>query len=83
MVTAREKTRDMSTMGSGEFEQPVLTSARGTITLSYPLKAIWDNAEVKRPFELQFSINQLVGTWGASVKVAKTPPISYTPVPGK
>jgi len=37
---------------------------------------IWDKPDLKRPFEIQFSIDQLIGAIGASVSAASTAPIT-------
>lgn len=79
MVTAAT-TGSTRTMGKGsDIDQPLLTSASGTVTVTYPLRHLWDDPTAARPFQVWFSINQLFGTMGASAAAARIGPFQYVP----
>jgi ribosomal protein L23 len=59
----------------------VLNRATGTHKVTFDVKELWQKPEVKRPFEIVFSVDQLVGTWGVSVMAATTDPTLFFPGP--
>jgi ketosteroid isomerase-like protein len=73
-------TPGVTTMGHGTVEQPVLVRPNGRIKLSYSLRAVWADNDVKRPFEVRFCIGQLIGALGGSVSVVCTAPAIFKPV---
>jgi len=55
----------------GEDSQ-VLGEAAGTRTVRFSAKRLWEQPDLKQPFEIRLTVNQFVGTWGVSVEAAAT-----------
>jgi hypothetical protein len=55
----------------------LLHQAAGTLTVPFDANILWDKPGLKHPFEITFSVDQLIGTMGASVTAAKTEPILF------
>jgi hypothetical protein len=55
---------------------PILREASGRLTISFPLEAVWDMREIRKPFRIWFYLNERTGS-GKSRVVAKTTPIDY------
>jgi ketosteroid isomerase-like protein len=67
----------ISTMGVGvPVKQPILIRPKGRVSLAYPIAAVWDDKDVKAPFELRFCLQQLIGMLGMSRTVACTRPVT-------
>jgi hypothetical protein len=78
MVQAATIEPEVTTMGKGtNIQQPILREAHGTVTLSYPLRHLWDEPTVAKPFEVWFCLNQRIGSLGASVTATKIGPFRY------
>ena len=58
-------------------ESQMLHEAAGIRRVRFNAKSLWEKPDLKHPFEITFTVNQLVGTWGASVEAAKTAPIIF------
>jgi hypothetical protein len=66
------------TIGETAKEPTALEEAAGQITARFALASIWDKDDVKVPLEIKFSVDQLLGTMGASTTAATTEPLVYT-----
>jgi hypothetical protein len=53
-----------------------VTKRRGTLTLSYPMAAIWQNPRLQRPITCYFYLHRNTGN-GRSVVIARTPTIVF------
>ena len=72
VMALAEQAKGTSTMGRGaDIEHPVLRAATGRVTLSYPLRHIWDDPEVIRPFRITFNLDQ------EGFRVATVGPVIY------
>jgi hypothetical protein len=58
-------------------ESQVLAEAAGTRTVRFSAKLLWEKPDLKQPFEIRFTVNQLVGTWGVSVEAARTDAVMF------
>ena len=58
-------------------ESHVLPQASGTITARFEAKNLWDKPDLKRPFEITFSVAQFIGTMGVTTQAAKADAIIY------
>ena len=59
----------------GEASQ-LLHQPAGTVTVPFDASLLWEKPDLKHPFTITFSVDQLIGT-GASVTAAKTAPLLF------
>ena len=60
----------------GEASQ-LLHQAAGRVIVPFDASLLWEKPDLKHPFEITFSVDQLIGTMGASVTAAKTDPLLF------
>jgi hypothetical protein len=65
------------TFSSGPLGRVKVSVRRDTLTLSYPMAAIWSNPQLKRPLTCYFYLHRNLGN-GRSTVIAKTPPIQFS-----
>ena len=57
-------------------DHPILTAAKGSVIVTYPLARVWGNARLKKPLKVWFCILEQVGPNDAVV-IGRTAPIEY------
>ena len=78
-VMAQVETTDpgMTTDGSAPSHgYPVLSEPTGTLKVSFPIRHVWDEPRVKRPFRIWFYLNQHTAP-RQSRMIAKAGPLEY------
>ena len=57
-------------------DHPILTAAKGSVVVTYPLASVWANAKLRKPLEVWFCVVEKVGP-NDSVIIGRTAPIEY------
>jgi len=73
------ETLDPTRTTNGTFphdQLPVLQESMGTLRFSFPIRHIWDESSVKRPFRIWFSVNRNTGPTTSRV-IAQTSIVEY------
>lgn len=64
------------TFSTTRLGQVAVTTAHDTLTIEYPMEAIWHDARLQRPLVCYFFLHRNTGP-GRSVVIAKTKPITF------
>ena len=67
----------------GDAEPAVLRQPTGTMTMSYPMRYIWADPEVRKPFEIIFAVSRSGDGDGAGRPIATAGPFRYKVGPEK
>ncbi|HTR04127.1 MAG TPA: hypothetical protein VMN82_13085 [Thermoanaerobaculia bacterium] len=57
-------------------DHPILTAAKGSVVVTYPLARLWANAALRKPPRVWFSVVERVGP-NDSVVIGRSAPIEY------
>jgi hypothetical protein len=57
-------------------DHPILTAARGSVVVTYPLARVWGNAKLRKPIKVWFCVLEQVGP-NDSVVIGRTAPVEY------
>ena len=57
-------------------DQPILTAAKGSLVVTYPLSKVWGNPRLKKPIRVWFDVVERVGP-NDSVVIGRAGPIEY------
>ena len=57
-------------------DHPILTGAKGSLVVTYPLARVWGNARLKKPLRVWFCVLEQLGP-NDSVVIGRSGPIEY------
>ena len=57
-------------------DHPILTAAKGSVVVTYPLARIWGSARLKKPLKMWFCVLERMGP-NDTVVIGRTGPIEY------
>ncbi|TGE28240.1 hypothetical protein [Hymenobacter metallicola] len=72
-----QSTNPKMTFSSTQLGRVKLTQRADTLTLRYPMAAVWNNPQLRRPLTCYFYLHRNLGN-GRSTVIAQTPPIVFT-----
>ena len=58
-------------------DHPILTAAKGSVVVTYPLARVWGNAKIRIPLKVSFCVLERVGP-NDSVVIGRSGAIEYT-----
>jgi hypothetical protein len=79
MLTQFEDTSGGSVESEGDrrlADHPILTGAKGSVVVTYPLTRVWGNARLKKPLKVWFCVVEQIGP-NDSVVIGRSGPIEY------
>ena len=79
-ILAQVETTDPTTTTDGSFPSdayPVLEAPTGRLTFSFPVRYVWNEPTVKRPFRIWFYLNQYIGPNRRSRVIGRAGPVEY------
>lgn len=71
-----QSTNPNMTFSSTQLGQVRLTARHDTLTITYPVAAVWNNPKLQRPLTCYFYLHRNMGN-GRSTVIAKTPPVVF------
>ncbi|MCB2408705.1 hypothetical protein [Hymenobacter lucidus] len=71
-----QSTNPKLTFSSTQLGQARLTARHDTLTITYPVAAVWNNPKLLRPLTCYFYLHRNLGN-GRSTVIAKTPPVVF------
>jgi hypothetical protein len=57
-------------------DHPILTAAKGSVVVTYPLARVWGSARLRKPLKMWFCVVERIGP-NDSVVIGRTGPIEY------
>jgi hypothetical protein len=57
-------------------DHPILTAAKGSVVVTYPLARVWGNAKLRKPIKVWFCVLEQVGP-NDSVVIGRSAPVEY------
>ncbi len=57
-------------------DHPILTAAKGSVVVTYPLARVWGNAKLRKPLKIWFCVLERLGP-NDSVVIGRSAPIEY------
>jgi hypothetical protein len=57
-------------------DHPILTAAKGSVIVTYPLARVWGNAKLRKPLKVWFCVLENIGP-NDSVVIGRSAPIQY------
>ena len=57
-------------------DHPILTAAKGSVVVTYPLARVWGNSRLRKPIKVWFCVLERVGP-NDSVVIGRSGPIEY------
>jgi len=76
LLTQFESTSGEAIQSGRLADHPILTAAKGSVVVTYPLARIWGSAGLKKPLRMSFCVLERIGP-NDSVVIGRSAPIEY------